>query len=305
MKSDQTRENRTIGRLGSFVLVSFMCLTAVAAAMVLLGRQSAPAETEKPRQMSLLRYASPAEEEAEAAPGPEPAVELVDIDEDLVKGKLILVRDPGLVTLDCVEPLGMAPGKTVVDFAAGQGAVAAVNAGGYEDNGGRSDGTYPVGLVIRDGVIRWGGPYDLYHVAGLTEDGRLLVGEMTGQQALDAGIRSGVSFVTYDGRSCELIIDGQIQEQNLGPGVNPRTAIGQREDGTLLLLLLDGRGFETLGATLEDVCRVMRDYGAVTAANLDGGASSSMAWQGELVNRSTSVMGARTVPTAFVVGGEG
>ena len=185
-------------------------------------------------------------------------------------------------------------------------AVAGINAGGFEDAGGRGNGSLPQGLVIRDGEILWGSAFDRYNLVGLDRDGILHVGSMTGREALELGVRWGVSFVTYDGLASALIINGEVQRQNLGGGINPRTAIGQRSDGALLLLVLDGRSIGTLGATMEDVCDIMLEYGAVNAGNLDGGSSSAMVYQGETVNNSASIVGPRKLPTAFLVlkGGE-
>ena len=124
---------------------------------------------------------------------------------------------------------------------------------------------------------------------------------MTGQEALDAGIYYAVSFVTHDGLASALIINGEVQYQNLASGVNPRTAIGQREDGAVLLLVLDGRSINTLGATMENICDVMLEYGAVNAGNLDGGSSSVMVYEGEIINSCASVTGPRNIPTGFIV----
>ena len=129
----------------------------------------------------------------------------------------------------------------------------------------------------------------------------LLVGTMTGQEALDRGMKYGVSFVTHDGIASSLIINGEVQTQNCGPGVNPRTAIGQREDGALLLLVLDGRSSKTLGATLGNVVDIMLQYGAVNAGNLDGGSSSVMVYGDEIINNCASVTGPRGIPTGFIV----
>ena len=87
--------------------------------------------------------------------------------------------------------------------------------------------------------------------------------------------------------------------------MNPRTAIGQREDGALLLLVLDGRSVNTLGATMEDIVNIMLDYGAVNAGNLDGGSSSLMVYEGEIINNCASVTGPRRIPTGFIVLKEG
>ena len=70
----------------------------------------------------------------------------------------------------------------------------------------------------------------------------------------------------------KLIVNGEKREvDGKGSGANPRTAIGQRADGTVLLLVTDGRGASGhLGATASDLIKIMSDYGAVNAANLDG-----------------------------------
>ena len=306
-KPRTTETNRF--RLRSFLLTTALCVALAALGLVWV-LFSTPAEMqpqEREGELSLLSYAEAQEEtEEEAEPEEtEPGVRLLDIDENRIKGKLILVSDPTRVILGSTDPLGFVPGMQLPELVERYDGMAGINAGGYADDNGLSNGSTPVGLVIRDGVICWGAAGGRYHVVGLTEDGRLLVGEMSGQEALDAGITWAVSFLTYDGYKSELIVNGQVRKENLGPGVNPRTAIGQREDGTLLLLVLDGRSFETLGASLEDVCSVMLEYGAVTAGNLDGGASSVMVYEGEIVNHCSSVMEARSIPTAFIVKREG
>ena len=233
-------------------------------------------------------------------------LELLDIAEGTCKGKLLVVHDPTRVILGTSENYGRAPGLPLTDMVAKYDAVAGINAGGFEDAGGRGNGSLPQGLVIRDGEILWGSAFDRYNLVGLDRDGILHVGSMTGREALELGVRWGVSFVTYDGLASALIINGEVQRQNLGGGINPRTAIGQRSDGALLLLVLDGRSIGTLGATMEDVCDIMLEYGAVNAGNLDGGSSSAMVYQGETVNNSASIVGPRKLPTAFLVlkGGE-
>ena len=105
--------------------------------------------------------------------------------------------------------------------------------------------------------------------------------------------------------STELAICFSLAVSALGSGVNPRTAIGQRSDGALLLLVLDGRSINTLGATMDDVVNIMLEYGAVNAGNLDGGSSSVMVYEGEIINNCASVTGPRQIPTAFVVLEEG
>ena len=230
-----------------------------------------------------------------------PDFELLEINEGTCKGKLMIVHDPKRVILGSSDNFGMAPGLTLTDMAAKYDAIAGINAGGFNDEDGRGDGSRPQGLVIRDGEILWGEAKASYNIVGIDRDGVLRVGPMSGTEALEQGIRWGVSFVTYDGLSSTLIVDGEVQYRNLGSGINPRTAIGQREDGAMLLLVLDGRSISTLGATMQDICDIMLEHGAVTAGNLDGGSSSAMVYEGTLINNCASVVGPRRMPTAFLV----
>lgn len=228
-------------------------------------------------------------------------VQLIDISYGNCRGKLLIVQDPKRVRLGYAPDFVSDRGLQMTEMVENYHALAGINAGGFVDDNGLGNGKDPQGLVIYEGKIMHGSGMSKYSVIGLDQNGVLIVGTMTGDEAVEAGVYWGVSFVTHDGIASSLIINGEVQTRNLGYGVNPRTAIGQREDGALLLLVLDGRGVRTLGATLENVCDIMQQYGAINAANLDGGSSSVMVYKGKIVNVCASVTGPRSVPTAFVV----
>ena len=230
-----------------------------------------------------------------------PALELIDIADGTIKGKLLIVKDPSRVILGTSDNMGYQAGLQLTDMVAKYNGVAGINAGGFNDENGRGNGGIPQGLVITDGGLAWGNRGTTYNVIGFDKNHILHVGTMTGQEALDADMEYAVSFVTHDGLASALIINGEVQYQNLASGVNPRTAIGQREDGAVLLLVLDGRSINTLGATMENICDVMLEYGAVNAGNLDGGSSSVMVYEGEIINSCASVTGPRNIPTGFIV----
>ncbi len=232
-------------------------------------------------------------------------IQLIDIAEGTCKGKLLIVADPKQVILGTSDEFVKQPGLQLTDMVAKYGGIAGINAGGFNDENGTGNGGIPQGLVISDGEITWGDEYTTYNMVGLDSNGILHVGAMNGKTALEHGICWAVSFVTHDGLASSLIINGEVQRQNLGGGVNPRTAIGQREDGALLLLVLDGRSINTLGATMEDVVNIMLEYGAINAGNLDGGSSSVMVYNGEIINHCASVTGPRKIPTGFIVLKEG
>lgn len=335
MSGENHTRRHPIGRFFAFLGVTLLCLVLILLGLIwVLERGPSPTvtgmfcrsvrETSAIRWVSTIflseeevnRYKSVSTEElateavntslihiAEGSPALDSgdSLQLVDIAEGTAKGKLLIIRDPKRVILGTSDEFVKKPGLLLTDMVAKYGAVAGVNAGGFLDENGGGNGGIPEGLVIAEGEILYGSPYFSYHVVGLDANGILQIGAMTGQQALDAGIQYAVSFVTFDGLASSLIINGDVQKQNLGGGVNPRTAIGQREDGAILLLVLDGRSISTLGASLQDVVNIMLEYGAVNAANLDGGSSSVMVYGGEIINHCASVTGPRRIPTGFIV----
>lgn len=240
--------------------------------------------------------------------GGDDGVELVAITRGTAKGKLLIVRDPSRVILgvSSEEFDASVPGMQLTEIVTKYGGVAGTNAGGFNDENGRGNGGVPQGLVISGGaLLSTGREGELYNIVGFDAGHILHVGTMTADEALAQNITDAVSFRTHDGLASALIINGEIQSKNLGGGVNPRTAIGQCADGSVLLLVLDGRSINTLGATMQDVADIMLEYGAVNAGNLDGGSSSVMVYNGEIINNCASVTGPRSIPTAFVVLPEG
>lgn len=226
---------------------------------------------------------------------PSSGIELIDIVSGAYRGKLMIVTDPTRVSVGVIDEFSEENGgKQLPFFLKKYGAIAAVNAGGFNDFGGSGNGGTPVGLVINNGTITFGSEYDTYSICGFDRNGMLYVGTMTGKQALEAGVVSACSF------GPALIINGQPVQFSSG-GVNPRTAIGQRADGAILLLTLAGRQIDCIGATLADLTEIMYAYGAVNATNLDGGSSTMMYYKGERQIKSSSLVGERFLPTAIIV----
>ena len=226
-------------------------------------------------------------------------LEIIDIKRPTFKGKLMVVHDPSRVIVGTLDAYGESCyGKYLREFVASYGAIGGINAGGFDDPNGGGSGGVPDGLVIRDGKIAWGSPTSWYaNVIGFDANHILHVGSMYGQAALDLGLTSAVSF--YAGPV--LVQDGKIRT-NLGGGLNPRTCIGQTSDGTVLLLVLEGRRPDSLGATYDDLAQLMAEYGAVNAANLDGGSSSDMYYNGESLIKNSAYLGlGRRLPNAILV----
>lgn len=230
-----------------------------------------------------------------------PATELIDVSGSTFKGKLLKIKDPSRVYVGTSGQYGAEyEGKRVLEMAADYGALAALNAGGFEDLNGVGNGGTPLGIVISQGELRWGALDTTYELIGFDENNVLHVGNMTGREAVELGIRDAVQFGPM------LIVNGKpVNEyEPLGGGFNPRSAIGQAADGTVLLLCIDGRQSSSLGATYDDLISIMLEHGAVNAANLDGGSSSHMIYENEIITVCSSLYGPRRMPTCWLVAPE-
>ena len=114
---------------------------------------------------------------------------------------------------------------------------------------------------------------------GFNSENKLILKRMTTEEAIESGIRDGVDWGPF------LIVDGVNKFENSSSSWEcPRTAIGQREDGIVLFLVIDGLQEHSVGASYRDLATIMENYGAVNAANLDGGTSASMVENDKYIN---------------------
>ena len=239
---------------------------------------------------------------AEAETGDESTAEagkdgiiIEELRSETYRGRMMIVEDPSRVYIRMLSAFSeTGAGKKVIDMANEDGAIAAMNAGGFYDPDGHGKGGMPLGAVIKEGVLVSNHPSDYNTIIGFDREHRLIVGNMSPQAAIDAGMWEGIAF------GPALVINGERVPAGSG-GVNPRSAIGQRGDGAVLLLSIDGRQPTSLGATASELEDIMLEYGAVNAANLDGGSSSVLYYEGELISSPSSVVGIRPVPTAILV----
>ncbi|MBR5376138.1 MAG: phosphodiester glycosidase family protein [Lachnospiraceae bacterium] len=228
--------------------------------------------------------------------GSKDGILIEELRSETYRGRMMIVEDPSRVYIRMLSGFSeTGAGKKVIDMANEDGAVAAMNAGGFYDPDGHGKGGMPLGAVIKDGVLVSNHPADYHTIIGFDAEHRLIVGDMSPQAAIDAGMMNGIAF------GPALVINGERVPTGSGGGVNPRSAIGQRGDGAVLLLSIDGRQPTSLGATASELEDIMLEYGAVNAANLDGGSSSVLYYEGELISSPSSVVGIRPVPTAILV----
>ncbi|MCQ2408628.1 MAG: phosphodiester glycosidase family protein [Oscillospiraceae bacterium] len=258
--------------------------------------------TDEVTNAELVQIKTAEEQAAEAGTeGASQATELIDVSGSTFRGKLLKIKDPSRVYVGVSGQFGKEyAGKRVMDMVGEYGAMAAINAGGFEDLNGVGNGGTPLGMVVSQGQLRWGAMDTSYDIIGFDNNNILHVGTMTGQQAIDLGIRDAVCFGPV------LIVNGKPvnEAEELGGGFNPRSAIGQTADGTVLLLVIDGRQANSLGATYDDVIDILMKHGAVNGANLDGGSSSHMIYNNEIITVCSSLYGPRKMPTCWLVAPE-
>lgn len=205
---------------------------------------------------------------------------------DTYTAHVMIVRDPSAVQLITSYPYSGGDGFST--SLAGQripammeltGAIAGINAGAFYDDGSSNliVGSVPQGLVISGGEVVWNrgvAPFEGF--VGFNEDNILVVAtSMTAAQAKELKIRDGCEFGPV------LIVDGVVNEAayNNESGYNPRTGIGQRADGAVIMVCIDGRQAGSVGGSFADMINIMVEFGAVNACNLDGGSSSVMMYR--------------------------
>ncbi len=231
---------------------------------------------------------------------------IIDIERDGFKGKMAVIYDPSKVKLGVSKGTGTeltgSYGQFITQIADRYNAVLAINAGGFYDPDWNSTGGVPHGVVISEGKLidnnvranRYG------TIIGFDKDNKLILSRMSAKQAVAAGIRDAVDFGPF------LVVNGKPSfiKGNGGWGDAPRSAIGQREDGIVLLLVIDGRQRGSSGADMVDLAQIFVDYGAINAANLDGGTSTAMELNGEIISNPRNgnfQAKTRPVPNAWIV----
>lgn len=242
-------------------------------------------------------------------------IEIHNVSGDSFEGTMMVVNDPSKISLATTYPWGEY-GKELGVIVDEAGAIAGVNGGIYYSSGNK--GGRPYGVTVSNGEIQditlgWSGLY----LIGFDENNLLRIISLEGmnksaveKMVKEEKIRDAISFQEESSDAnnhfVKLIINGEKRElSGKGSGQNPRTAIGQRKDGSVLILVTDGRGKNGhLGATASDLIEIMAEYGAVNAANVDGGSSSSLYYNKKYLRTSVTFYYTNSswrLPTAFVV----
>lgn len=216
------------------------------------------------------------------------------------KGYLTVIYDPTKVTLLRTKRFNSGGfGERVIDMCKRYGGVACINGGGFA-NGLDNGSDIPNGYVIDNNQVVWtpnNNPNMLGNIIGINNEGKLtLLNNVTGTQAVNSGIKYGIEFGPF------LIVNGKAMEIVGTPyGVANKCAIAQRKDGIMLFLVTEGETYID-GASLQDVIDTLTKYGAYNAANLDGGQSTQLVINNQLVNSPNHIakkQGGRYVVTGW------
>jgi exopolysaccharide biosynthesis protein len=210
-------------------------------------------------------------------------------------GRLVLIDDPSRVYITATDYKN-SRGEFICDYLEKEDAVIGMNASGFHDPGGTSVGGVVTAQCIAQGEY-WGTYSSKYITVGFDKDDRLVVGEFSDWE--EHNMRDAFQYHPA------LIINGdKVIEGSSGWGLQPRSVIGQAENGVVMFFVVDGRqvGY-SLGATMGDCADVLEEYGAVNAGACDGGSSSVIGYNGEVINKpcARDMPTGRYLPNAWLV----
>lgn len=219
---------------------------------------------------------------------------IVNIEGDTYKGYILVVYDPSRISLE-LSPRMKYGGQQITDFAKSFDALAAVNASGFIRNA-TTHALSPDGVFIIDGELYKDGKGN---IIGFNKDNILVLTKDSPSEAIKNGMKDAISFSPF------LIVNGEASTftKGGGYGLRPRTAVGQRKDGIVLFVVIDGNSYGTSGVDMEELTNIFIRYGAYNAANLDGGGSSSLYADGKLINKPAGwgYEGERYLPNAWII----
>ena len=251
-------------------------------------------------------------------------MKLIYLNESKFKGYLLLIRDPKRVSVGTSSEnyASATAGARIFDIVKKYNCTVAINGGEFADAGGQGTGAKPMGLTYSGGKNVWNDGLKRSFF-GFDKNDKLVCREgMTKKEADELGIRDAVCFQTGNVLIQQNGNDIKLFHADNDTGTAQRTAIGQRADGTVIMLVTDGRSVDSIGATRNDVIDLMVSYGAVNAGMLDGGSSAMMYYRNYfdkypvdksqldpyqlkgLVNRYKAFTNPRRIPTYFIVSEE-
>lgn len=232
-------------------------------------------------------------------------IDLYKFENSKYTGYMLVIKNPKRIKIAYTNSL-YKKGETTSQMAIQNNAVAAINGGAFVDTSSSANwtgnGGTPSGVIISDGKVIFSDLKSGESTTCMAMDaqGKLHVGSFTLQQLKDMGTTQAVSFGPV------LIKNGKpldLTGMSASWGLAPRTAIGQRADGSIVMMVVDGRSIVNgLGASITELQSLMLTKGkCVNAINLDGGKSSTMYLDGKIINNLSNGLGERYIASAVVV----
>lgn len=239
----------------------------------------------------------PEQDKSAITPSAKGKITVTDVQIGLSRGKLLCIPNPAKIDVAVCDYIGNS-GLTLDNLIRQEMAIGGINAGAYVSEDGTAHGSVPGGVIIKDGeIVYMQKDYEKeFCIIGFDSQNILTVEYADSAEKINSlNLRCAVSF------GPPLIINGKGLIEKTGASLQPRSAIAQRADGAVLFLVLDGRQASSAGATLKNVQDVLLQHGAVTAANLDGGSSSAMIYNKQLLNNPSDDGELKKIPTAFII----
>ena len=229
-------------------------------------------------------------------PTPVRKIEIIDVAGKTFKGKLMIIEDPSRIYMGLAPKIGQV-GAPLSEIVKVNNAAGGINAGGFLDDNFIGKGATPDGIVIMNGeIIYQQSGLSSFGIIGFTKDNILLVSNgMSLDEIKKSNLRCAISFGPV------IITNGEPLVESSGTALQPRSAIAQTKDGTILLLAIDGRSADSQGGDFKEIQDVLLQYGAYNAANLDGGSSTTMNYLGKTINNPCDITGERSIASAFLI----
>lgn len=226
------------------------------------------------------------------------------INTDNYTAKVMIIPDP--TTVHIVGTKYSYKGQALSDLLKQNNAVAGINAGGFIDPNGQGNGGQVIGIVIGSGKVLSvpnGGRNEPLLVGAILKGGQFITGSYSVNQLLKLGATDAVSF------GPQLIVNGKnvvTPEIDDAWGWAPRTAIGQEKNGSIVMIITDGRFYWNKthrGASMSDMAQMFAQYHVDNAIAMDGGGSTTMIKDGNLLLQpaTSTAVGMRYLPNAWVI----
>ena len=215
------------------------------------------------------------------------------------QGVLAVVNDPMQLSLQASSQIGV-EGETVGTIAEAHNGVLAMSASSFIDDDSGNLGGILAGYAMSEGTVYNENEHLGEGYSRLEIDGNGQFSIVASGAAVGDNVQNAMEHLP------SMIVDGTINNEldTTWNGTHPRSCIGQAEDGTVLMLVIEGRMQDrSLGATLPECTNILARYGAVQAMSLAYGTSALLWYDGEYVTKCSNqdLPEGRPLPNAFVV----